>query len=492
VNDRLTDEAYARAALTYLVEPADRWLGQLLREHGAAVTLDAIKAGGLPGDPAALPAGPGLPADPDHPDNADHPEGPGRRDGPGHPGHPDHRDEPGHPGDRDHHDGPDRGGWPDHSGGPGHGGDRGDQGSRSTRVRQARRAALERWQVRLPLLPSPDEILARRESGIRLIIPQDPEWPGQLADLGDAQPYALWLRGHADLRFCCLRSVAIVGSRAASAYGSYLGSEFAASLAARGFAVVSGGAFGIDAAAHRGALGADGVTVAVLACGVDTPYPAAHAELFDAIAAQGVVVSEWPPGTHVSRLRFLIRNRVIAALATGTLVVEAARRSGAVNTARHARDLHRRVMAIPGPVTSDLSAGCHDILRDWAGTLVTTAADVAEHLSPAGVSLSGPLAWPGDPVQPGDLVRPGNPASPGNPVRPGDAARPGGPALPRDLLDLDSARVLDAMPRRGGAGTLRLAQRAALTPATTAMCLGGLAAAGFVERCDDGWRLRRA
>ena len=320
--------------------------------------------------------------------------------------------------------------------------------------------------MRLPLLPSPDEVLAWRESGIRLIGPQDPEWPGQLADLGDAQPYALWLRGRADLRFCCLRSVAIVGSRAASAYGSYLGAEFAASLAARGLAVVSGGAFGIDAAAHRGALGADGVTVAVLASGVDTPYPAAHAELFDAIAAQGVIVSEWPPGTHVSRLRFLIRNRVIAALATGTLVVEAARRSGAVNTARHARDLHRRVMAIPGPVTSDLSAGCHDMLRDWQATLVASAADVAEHLSPAGAGLSG---------------HPGSPS-----------ARPGAPALPRDLLDLDSARVLDAMPRRGGAGTLRVAQQAALTPATTATCLGGLAAAGFVERCDDGWRLRRA
>jgi DNA processing protein len=286
------------------------------------------------------------------------------------------------------------------------------------------------------------------------------------------------LRGQADLRFCCLRSVAIVGSRAASAYGSYVAAEFAASLAARGLAVVSGGAFGVDAAAHRGALGADGVTVAVLACGVDTPYPAAHAELFDAIAAQGVIASEWPPGTHVSRLRFLVRNRVIAALAAGTLVVEASRRSGAVNTARHARDLHRRVMAVPGPVTSDLSAGCHDIVRDWQAVLVTSAADVAEHLSPAGAGL------------PGDPLAPGSAPPDGNIVR--AAGRGTAPPLPRDLLDLDSARVLDAMPRRGGAGTLRVAQRAALTPAVTATCLGGLAAAGFVERCDDGWRLRPA
>ena len=231
-------------------------------------------------------------------------------------------------------------------------------------------------------------VLAFRESGIRLICPGDPEWPGQLADLGDDQPYALWLRGNADLRFSCLRSVAIVGSRAATAYGSYVAAEFAASVAARGWAVVSGGAFGVDAAAHRGALGADGVTVAVLACGVDVPYPAAHAELFDAIAAQGVLVSEWPPGRHVSRLRFLVRNRVIAALATGTLVVEAGERSGALNTARHARDLGRRLMAVPGPVTSDLSAGCHQIIREWQGTLVTSAAEVIEHLSPVGETVA--------------------------------------------------------------------------------------------------------
>src|SRR6185437_16994059 len=123
-------------------------------------------------------------------------------------------------------------------------------------------------------------------------------------------------------------------------------------------------------------------TVAVLACGVDLAYPTAHAELFDAIAAQGVLVSEWPPGRHVSRLRFLVRNRVIAALAPGTVVVEAAARSGALNTARHARDLNRRLMAVPGPITSDLSAGCHQILREWQGMLVTSAAEVIECLSP--------------------------------------------------------------------------------------------------------------
>ena len=431
MTENLTGEAYARAALTYLAEPADRWLGQLLRAHGAASTLDAIKSGRLPGGAddaggaAELPVSTlGLEADT------------GVRDGKGHRG---------------------------------------------------MRAAMERWRVRLPELPAPEEILAFRESGIRLVCPGDPEWPGQLADLGDDQPYALWLRGSADLRFNCLRSVAIVGSRAATAYGSYVAAEFAASVAARGLAVVSGGAFGVDAAAHRGALGADGVTVAVLACGVDTPYPAAHAELFDAIAAQGVIVSEWPPGRHVTRLRFLVRNRVIAALATGTLVVEAGQRSGAVNTARHARDLHRRLMAVPGPVTSDLSAGCHQIVREWQGVLVTSAAEVIEHLSPAGLTVFAES----DPAEGG---RPGESAQPAGPADGVQlpAGRQAPPVLPRDQLDLESATVLDAMPRRGGLGTIRVAQRAGVAPATAARCLGKLATVGFVERCDDGWRLRRS
>jgi len=375
VTGGLTDENYARASLTYLAEPADRRLTRLLREHGAARTLDAIKSGS--------PLGPGSPG----------------------------------------------------------------QG-----------ASMDRWRVRLPELPRPEQLLAFRESGIRLVCPGDPEWPGQLADLGDDEPYALWLRGSADLRFSCLRSVAIVGARAATAYGSYVAAEFAASVAARGWAVISGGAFGVDAAAHRGALSADGVTIAVLACGVDVPYPSAHADLLDATAAQGVLVSEWPPGRQVSRLRFLVRNRVIAALATGTLVVEASQRSGAINTARHARDLHRRLMAVPGPITSDLSAGCHHIVREWQGVLVTSAAEVTENLSPVGATVPAQL---------------------------------GVTLLPRDALGHDQATVLDAMPRRGGSGTVRVAQRAGMDPATVVRCLGELSAAGFIERCDDGWRLRR-
>jgi DNA processing protein len=356
------------------------------------------------------------------------------------------------------------------------------------------RQSMERWRVRLDELPTPDEVIAFRQSGIRLICPGDPEWPEQLADLGHEQPYALWLRGTADLRFNCLRAVAVVGSRAATAYGSYVAAELAASVAARGWTVVSGAAFGVDASAHRGALGADGVTIAVLACGVDVPYPVGHTELLEAVAAQGVIVSEWPPGRTVSRLRFLVRNRVIAALATGTLVVEAGERSGAVNTARHARDLGRRLMAVPGPVTSEQSAGCHHIIREWQGTLVTTAAEVIEHLSPVGATLepaNAPLVT--------DLAAPTGPTGPTGPVGPADPPRPRSarrrrvrPALDLDAMDLETTQVLDAMPARGGMAATRIAQRAGMAPTTAVRCLAALAASGFIERCNEGWRLSRA
>jgi DNA processing protein len=415
VNGDLDAESYARAALTYLAEPADRWLNGLILLHGATRTLEAIKSGRLP----------------------------------------------------------------DASGG--------------AAVPRLMQRAMERWRVRLDELPTPEEVIAFRKSGIRLICPGDPEWPEQLADLGDEQPYALWLRGTADLRFNCLHSVAVVGSRAATAYGSYVAAEFAASVAARGWAVISGGAFGIDASAHRGALGADGMTVAVLACGVDVPYPVGHTELLESVAAQGVIVSEWPPGRTVSRLRFLVRNRVIAALATGTLVVEAGERSGAVNTARHARDLGRRLMAVPGPVTSDQSAGCHRIIRDWQGTLVTTAAEVIEHLSPVGATLeptnasvAGPTGLIG-PADPADPSRPATPARP-KPTR----RRRVRPPLDLDAMDLETTQVLDAMPGRGGMAATRIAQRAGLPPTAVVRCLAALAASGYIERCDEGWRLSRA
>ena len=240
--------------------------------------------------------------------------------------------------------------------------------------------AMSRWHAALAKVPPRGEIL-RALGRFRLVCLGDAEWPGGLDGLGDAAPVALWVTGQADARFSCLRSVAVTGSRAATAYGSYLASELSSSLGARGLTVISGGSFGIDASAHRGALGSYGATIAVTAGGIDVPYPAAHADLYGAIAAQGALVSEAPPGTMAGRLRFQARNRIIAALATGTVIVEASTRGGAITAARHARDLGRPVMAVPGPVTSDLSAGCNDLIRRGHAVLVTSASDVTDALT---------------------------------------------------------------------------------------------------------------
>jgi DNA processing protein len=354
--------------------------------------------------------------------------------------------------------------------------------------------------------------------GIRLVCPGDAEWPTQLDALADARPYALWLRGEADLRYCCLRSVSVVGSRAATAYGSHVGTEMAAALGERGWTVVSGGAYGIDGCGHTGALAADGVTVAVLACGVDYAYPRGHHDLFAGIAAQGVLVSEWPPGRTPTRRRFLIRNRVIGALSRGTVVVEAGLRSGALNTARHARDLGRPVMAVPGPVTSDVSAGCHKIIREWGAVCVTSAHDVIELLAPLDGSDPGgqpvvgglgpeglradqagqQILWPDAPAFPGTPGQRadgngsahGTPGECGAPEGHGAGARQHSPVLARDALDAVTTEVLESVPARG-AGPATIAVSAGLGVDAVMRSLGLLAAGGFVERCPRGWRVRR-
>ena len=318
--------------------------------------------------------------------------------------------------------------------------------------------AIERWAARLGRVPADSRLAEWERAGLRLLCPGDPEWPTQLDVLGDGRPLVLWVQGSADLRFACLRSVSVVGARAATGYGQHVATEMAAALAERGWAVISGGAYGIDSSAHRGALGADGVTVAVLASGLSYGYPKGHHELFAAIAGQGVLVSEWPPDRAPTRPGFLVRNRVIAALSCGTVVVEAALRSGALSTARHARDQCRPLMAVPGPVTSDLSAGCHEIIREWGAVCVTGARDIIEVVSPSGEGL-GP--------------------------------RRRGPACPRDSLDPVTRAVLEAVPARTGSGPAAVAVTAGVDLNTAIGCLGALAAAGFVERCVRGWRLRK-
>ncbi|MFF7310053.1 DNA-processing protein DprA [Streptomyces sp. NPDC008137] len=301
-----------------------------------------------------------------------------------------------------------------------------------------------------------EDLAVAREAGVRFVCPGHPEWPGQLDDLGDSRPLGLWVRGPAGLRMWALKSVALVGARACTEYGAHMAATLAAGLAEQGWVVVSGGAYGVDGAAHRGALGAGGATVAVLACGVDRPYPRGHTQLIGRIAEQGLVVGELPPGDHPTPSRFILRNRVIAALTRGTVVVEAAHRSGSLVTARAAQRLGRHTMGVPGPATSGLSAGVHELLRGEA-VLVTDAADVVE--------LVGDM---------GQLA----------PVR-------RGPVLPRDLLEPATRQVLAALPGGRAARPDEIARRAQTAQEDAVARLYELRALGYVERHGDGWKLTR-
>jgi DNA processing protein len=224
-------------------------------------------------------------------------------------------------------------------------------------------------------------LLALRQAarfGMRLLVPGDDDWPAGVDDLQQHAPPALWVRGDSARLAALGRSAAIVGARAATGYGEHVAIEVASGLVDRGFAVVSGGAYGIDGAAHRAALASRGTTIAVLAGGLDRFYPAGHEQLIGRIVECGVVLSEVPPGTAPTRWRFLQRNRIIAAVSGATVVVEAGWRSGALNTASHAATLGRPIGAVPGPVTSATSAGCHRLLRDGAAICVTNADEIAE------------------------------------------------------------------------------------------------------------------
>lgn len=236
----------------------------------------------------------------------------------------------------------------------------------------------------------PSQVLEQAASrGIRFIVPGDADWPDQLAGLRDAgalherggEPVGLWIRGAHDLHQLAGNSVAVVGSRAASSYGTEQATELSRDLAGMGHTIVSGLAYGVDQAAHRGALVAGGPTIAVMPCGVDRPYPGAHAQLLEAIAERGLVVAEAPPGAAPTRTRFLARNRVVAGLSEGTVVVEGAIRSGALNTAQWADNLHRPLMGIPGPVSSAASVGVNQLIRRGQASMVTNAQEVITDLT---------------------------------------------------------------------------------------------------------------
>lgn len=311
---------------------------------------------------------------------------------------------------------------------------------------------------------APDEVLARTaERGIRFVTPHDDEWPVALHDLAHAPalherggvPIGLWVRGPLRLDEMTSAAVAVVGSRSATTYGAEVAGEIGATAAAAGHTVVSGAAFGIDQAAHRGALAVRGPTVAVLACGVDRVYPSAHRSLLEYIAEVGLVVSEAAPGAAPMRVRFLARNRLIAALGSGCVVVEAAARSGALNTANWAAGLSRVVMGVPGPVTSAPSVGVHQLIRSRDALLVTGGADVLEAVGASGQHLQEP---------------------------------PREPERPRDRLGPEQRVVLDAVPRLRGAPVRRIARTAGLAPAKVDQILAELHLAGFVEHAAGTWR----
>jgi DNA processing protein len=247
--------------------------------------------------------------------------------------------------------------------------------------------------------------------------------------------------------------VSVVGARAATAYGVRQAQELASGLADRDYTVVSGAAYGIDGAAHEGALAVDGMTVALTAGGIDRPYPRGHDRLFATIAARGLVVSEIPPGWAPTANRFLARNRLIATLSRGTVVVEAGLRSGSLSTARTAARHHRVVCALPGSVESQMSVGCHQLVRDGAAILVTDAREVAEAVGPIG-ELAPDL-------------------------------RPAGTA--GDDLDETESAVLGALPVRRPVSPKDLARRCGLGVPEVVGALGLLAAEGLVSRRGEGW-----
>ena len=316
--------------------------------------------------------------------------------------------------------------------------------------------------ARLRGLDPARELADAAGKGIRFVCPEDDEWPRDLDDLDRAEPLqerggaplGLWVKGPRRLDEVCRSAAAVVGSRSATTYGAAVASDLAAHLAEHGVCVVSGAAFGIDQAAHRGALAVKGLTVAVLACGVDRAYPSAHRGLLEYIAETGLVVSELPPGCAPTRVRFLSRNRLIAALARGTVVVEAAVRSGALNTANWTTRLNRVLMGVPGPVTSAPSQGVHELIRARGAALVTRGEDVLELLAPSGSFL---------------------------------AEVPRAPMLVTDRLDDRERRVLDAVPVTRPAGEDSIARTAGVGEPDVRAAMERLSGLGLVEQTSVGW-----
>lgn len=321
----------------------------------------------------------------------------------------------------------------------------------------------ERLQVRSHIDTASADLELVASLGGRLVTPDDDDWPGwrllafdgagMPAVVDHCSPLALWVLGRKPVADLAERAISIVGTRAASAYGEHVTAEIAGDLAIDGWTVLSGAAFGIDAAAHRAALGVGGTTVAVLACGIDRAYPSGHARLLQRIADSGAVISEYAPGTTPAKHRFLARNRIVAGLGSAVVVVEAGWRSGARNTAAWARKLGRPVLAVPGPVTSASSKGCHRMIREGEARLVASAHDVVEEAGPVG-----------------------------------DVGE-GRPSMFRDLDALSDTALLvyEAFPSSGTRSPTELSESSSVPVAKVRSILPLLELEGFVANSETGW-----
>lgn len=310
--------------------------------------------------------------------------------------------------------------------------------------------ALDRWMPRFSSAAATRALSQAARFGIRLLLPSDEAWPVGIRDLGDNTALALWLRGRVEALAALQNAIALVGARAATGYGEHVTMEASAGLVDRGFAIVSGAAYGIDGMAHRAALASRGTTIAFLAGGLDRFYPSGHDALLTRIVETGAVLSEVPCGVAPTKWRFLQRNRLIAAASQATVVLEAGWRSGSLNTASHALTLGRPVGAVPGPVTSAASAGCHRLIRESPVTLVTNADEMAALVvEPVGTR---------------------------------------GGASPEYS---DEARLHDALSARTGRSIAELASRAGLSVTATQAALGVLEIEGRVREGERGWMRAR-
>lgn len=319
-------------------------------------------------------------------------------------------------------------------------------------------SGLRRWrQQHSALIPGATERIAERV-GLRLIVPGDGEWPVGVERLGTAAPLALWARGTSLERTG--PRLAIVGARAATNYGEHVTDILVAECVARGIEIISGAAYGIDGAAHRAALRGRGRTIAVLAGGAERASPAGHAQLITDIARSGAVISELAPGLRPNRPRFLQRNRVIAALSDAVIVVEAGWRSGSLNTAGHAAELGIPLGAVPGPITSTASRGCHRLIREYGATCLAAPEDAIELLPPESWTTLQ-TASPDD--HRGRAGIPGTHGSTGSPVR-------------------------EALHHHRAATVAEIAEHAGVDDDEVRAELGRLELSGDAHRSGDRWR----